>query len=89
MGASIRVVGQKFYSKLNNGNDFTTKETTDFSQHLKGGVLEEVKAVFNVQIDWNTKIGASTSSYYYDTANTADIYPEYQHDHSQEEKENH
>lgn len=70
MGASIRVVSQKFYSKLNNGNDFTTKETTDFSQHLKGGVLEEVKAVFNVQIDWNTKIGASTSSYYYDTNDT-------------------
>ena len=74
MGASIRVVSQKFYSKLNNGNDFTTNETTDFSQHLKGGVLEEVKAVFNVQIDWNTKIGASTSSYYYDTANTTDTF---------------
>jgi len=70
MGASIRVVGQKFYSKLNNGNDFTTNETTDFSQHLKGGVLEEVKAVFNVQIDWISKIGANTASYYYNTNNT-------------------
>jgi len=61
MGASIRVVSQKFFSKLNNGNTFTD-EVTDFSQHLKGGVLEEVKAVFNVQIDWNTKIGANTAS---------------------------
>ena len=71
MGASIRVVSQKFYSKLNNGNDFTTKENTDFSQHLKGGVLEEVKAVFNVQIDWISEIPSGTSSFYYDNSDTS------------------
>ena len=55
MGAKGRVVGQKFYAKLNNGNDYT-ENLTDFSQHLKGGVLEEIKAVFNVQIGWTTAI---------------------------------
>lgn len=71
MGASIRVVGQKFFSKLNNGNTFTD-ETTDFSQHLKGGVLEEVKAVFNVQIDWNYEL-ASYDILTDNTANTIRI----------------
>ena len=49
MPSEILIVGQKFYSKLQNGNDFT-ENNSDFSQHLKGGVLEEIKAVFNVQV---------------------------------------
>jgi hypothetical protein len=51
----IRVVDQKFFAKLNNGNDYT-QNLTDFSTHLKGGILEEIKAVFNVQIEWNAEL---------------------------------
>jgi hypothetical protein len=64
MPAEIRIVDQKFYSKLNNGDDFTINDTTDFSRHLKGGVLEELKAVINVQINWYMAI--NTYSYFYD-----------------------
>ena len=45
MGAEIRVVSQKYYAKLNNGNNFDIDDTTDFSRNLAGGVLEEIKAV--------------------------------------------
>jgi hypothetical protein len=55
MGAEVRVVSQKFFAKLNNGDDFESN-TTDFSTHLKGGVLEELKAVFKVQIGWSTNL---------------------------------
>ena len=71
MATNIRVVGQKFYAKLNNGNDYS-EDLTDFSQHLKGGVLEEVRAVFNVQIGWTTALKKYT--YIYDqTAATLSI----------------
>lgn len=69
MPTDIRVVGQKFYSKLNNGDDFTINDTTDFSQHLKGGVLEEIKAVFNVQVQWYVTIEGGTSLIYHDLSN--------------------
>jgi|GEM_PF-5489895 len=62
MATNIRVVGQKFYAKLNNGNDYS-EDLTDFSQHLKGGVLEEVRAVFNVQIGWTTALKKYTYIY--------------------------
>ena len=71
MATNIRVVGQKFYAKLNNGNDYS-EDLTDFSPHLKGGVLEEIRAVFNVQIGWTTPIKKYT--YIYDqTAATLSI----------------
>ena len=63
MPTEIRVTNQKFLAKLNNGDDFTINDTTDFAQHLKGGVLEEIKAVFNVQIAWYTKINKYTYIY--------------------------
>ena len=63
----IRVVGQKFFSKLNNGNDFD-QEITDFSTHLKGGVLEDIKAVFNVQVQWYLTIEGGTSLIYIDSS---------------------
>ena len=65
MATEIRVVGQKFYSKLKNGNTYT-EETSDFSQHLKGGVLEEIKAVFNVQVGWYLEISGGTAVLYVD-----------------------
>ena len=68
MPTSMRVVGQKFYAKLNNGDDFT-ENTSDFSLHLKGGVLEEIKAVFNIQVGWYTEIEGGTSVRYADLAN--------------------
>ena len=51
MPSEVRVVGQKFYAKLNNGDNFDLNPS-DFSLHLKGGVLEEIKAVFNIQVSW-------------------------------------
>ena len=63
----IRVVGQKFFSKLKNGNDFD-QEITDFSTHLKGGVLEDIKAVFNVQVQWYLTIEGGTSLIYIDSS---------------------
>ena len=68
MPKEVRVVGQKFFAKLNNGDSFNLNPT-DFSTHLKGGVLEEIKAVFNVQISWNYKAAGGSSIYYYDTVN--------------------
>jgi len=53
----IRIIDQKFYSKLNNGDNFD-QNLTDFSTHLKGGVLEEIKAVFNVQIEWRIEVSS-------------------------------
>jgi hypothetical protein len=61
----IRVVDQKFYAKLNNG-DFYDSNLTDFSQHLKGGVLEEIKAIFKVQVGWSVVLGSYR--YVYDSS---------------------
>lgn len=69
MGVRINVVGQKFLARLNNGDDFTINDTTDFALHLKGGVLEEIKAIFNVQVSWDLMIRGNTSSCYYDDVN--------------------
>ena len=69
--AQIRVVDQKFFSKLKNGFNFD-QEITDFSTHLKGGVLEDIKAVFNVQIEWYLKI-QSYDILYNSTDSTARI----------------
>jgi len=55
MPSEIRIVDQKFYAKLNNGDTFTLNPS-DFSRHLKGGVLEEIKAVFNVQVEWYSRL---------------------------------
>ena len=51
MPAQIRVVDQKFFAQNNNGEDFSLNPS-DFSMHLKGGVLEKIKAVFVVELDW-------------------------------------
>ena len=51
MPAQIRVVDQKFFAQNNNGEDFSLNPS-DFSMHLKGGVLEKMKAVFVVELDW-------------------------------------
>ena len=69
MPANMRVTTQKFLCKLTNGDIFET-DVDDFSQHLKGGVLEDIRAVFNVQIDWNARISGGASSYYYDKNGT-------------------
>ena len=55
MPSGIRVVDQKFFSKYNNGETFSSN-TSDFARHLKGGVLENVKAVFTVQNYWFTTL---------------------------------
>tara|TARA_R110000787_G_scaffold7178_2_gene24695 strand:+ start:366 stop:4184 length:3819 start_codon:yes stop_codon:yes gene_type:complete len=60
MPVEVRVTNQKFLAKLNNGPSFTIDDSTDFSRHLKGGVLEEVKAIFNVQIQWRLAISKYT-----------------------------
>ena len=73
MPSEVRVVGQKFFAKLNNGDSFNLNPS-DFSQHLKGGVLEEIKAVFNVQISWNYKVSGGSSMYYHDTPNDIFIF---------------
>ena len=71
MSVEVRVVDQKFYAKLNNGDNFTLNPS-DFALHLKGGVLEEIKAVFNVQIAWF--LGFNDYVYIYDnSANTLSI----------------
>ena len=71
MPSEIRVVDQKFFSKLKNGDSFNL-DTGDYTNHLKGGVLEEFKAVFNVQVSWYAAINSYT--YVYDnTANTLSI----------------
>lgn len=57
----INVVGQKFLAKLNNGDNYDINDTTDFSQHLKGGVLEEIKAIFNVQVSWDLMVKGNSS----------------------------
>jgi hypothetical protein len=72
MGSTIRVVDQKFYAKLNNGNDFTINDTTDFARHLKGGITEEIKAVFNVQVEWSSSL-LSYDLLYDDVASTLRI----------------
>ena len=73
MSVEVRVVDQKFYAKLNNGDNFTLNPS-DFALHLKGGVLEEIKAVFNVQIGWFLKIGSESATLFYnDTLNTLRI----------------
>lgn len=64
----INVVGQKFLAKLNNGDDFTINDTTDFALHLKGGVLEEIKAIFNIQVSWSLIIEGNTSVCYYNNS---------------------
>ncbi len=55
MPSEIRVVDQKFYYQLRNGDTFT-ENTGDFTTHLKGNILEKVKAVFNVQVSWYLNI---------------------------------
>lgn len=67
MPSEVRVVDQKFFAKYDNGNTFASN-LSNFSRHLKGGVLEEIKAVFNVQVSWFTKITASSSSQYFETS---------------------
>ena len=51
MPSEIRVVDQKFFYQLRNGDTFTDN-TGDFTVHLKGNILEKVKAVFKVQVAW-------------------------------------
>ena len=71
MPTEIRVIEQKFFSILKNG-DFFNEEITDFSTHLKGGVLEDIKAVFKVQVQWYLTMEADTTLWYFDnSANTA------------------
>lgn len=55
MAVQTRVTSQKFFAQLNNGDTFALN-TSDFAAHLKGGVLENIKAVFEVEVDWTTKI---------------------------------
>ena len=64
----INVVGQKFLAKLNNGDDFTINNTTDFALHLKGGVVEEIKAIFNIQVSWALKIEGNTGTCLFDNS---------------------
>lgn len=71
MASEIRITDQKFYAKLNNGDTFTLNPS-DFSRHLKGGVLEEVKAVFNVQVEWYSLL-MSYDMLYDNSANTLRI----------------
>ena len=51
MPSEIRVVDQKFFYQLRNGDTFADN-TGDFTVHLKGNILEKVKAVFKVQVAW-------------------------------------
>ncbi len=53
MASTVRLVDKKFYAQLNNGDDFSLN-TSDFASTLKGGVTESIKAVFTVQVDWQT-----------------------------------
>lgn len=66
MSAQTRVTDQKFYAQFNNGDTFALN-ASDYATHLKGGVLEDLKAVFTVEIDWTTIV--STYSLLYSTAN--------------------
>lgn len=71
MASEIRITDQKFFAKLNNGDTFSLNPS-DFSRHLKGGVLEEIKAVFNVQVEWFSGL-LSYDMLYDDLANTLRI----------------
>jgi len=51
MPTEIRVVGQKFFYENRNGTSFN-QNLSYYTNHLKGNVLEKVKAVFNVQVSW-------------------------------------
>ncbi len=53
MPSEIRVTDQKFFYQLRNGDSFTDN-TSDFTVHLKGNLLERVKAVFTVEVNWYT-----------------------------------
>jgi hypothetical protein len=71
MPSEVRVVDQKFYYQLRNGDTFT-ENTSDFTTHLKGNILEKVKAVFNVQVQWyyHFQGNGAVSTYWNNTANT-------------------
>jgi len=55
MPSEIRVTDQKFLYQLRNGDSFT-ENTSDFTVHLKGNLLEKVKAVFTVQVGWSSDL---------------------------------
>jgi hypothetical protein len=72
MPSEIRVVDQKFFYQLRNGDTFSDN-TGDFTRHLKGNILEKVKAVFNVQLNWYIRFqGNGVVGYYYDTTPSTD-----------------
>ena len=49
MGFDLRIAESKFYSEIKNGDDFSLN-TSDFSQHLKGSIMERIKAEFRVRV---------------------------------------
>ena len=55
MPINLTVTKQEFRSQINNGDDFTLS-SSDFATHLKGGVLENMQALFDVKLGWTSTL---------------------------------
>lgn len=62
MSVVTRVVEEKFFAELNNGSTFASN-LTDFATHLKGGVLEKIRASFLVQVLWTSEMSTYYTNY--------------------------
>jgi hypothetical protein len=62
MPINVIISEEKFFAELNNGSTFASN-LTDFASHLKGGVLEKVKASFLVQVMWTSQVSTFYTNY--------------------------
>ena len=72
MPQDIRIVDQKFFYESRNGTDFNLN-TNEFTDHLKGNVLDKVKAQFKIQLNYYVELQTNTFSNYFDNTNVDNI----------------
>lgn len=58
MPLKLLVQSRKFFSQLANGEDFSLN-ASDFATHLKGSVMEKLKAIYQFDISWDSNSTAS------------------------------